>query len=69
MTRQAKELIMVLLGGAGALYVLWGIFATRPPASGVGNPISYTDWTAIGIGLGLVAVAALLGFLVKTKKA
>ena len=68
-TKAAKELIVVLLTGAGALYVLWGIVATRVVAGGMGQTVRATDWKAIGIGLGMVAVAALLGFLVKPKKA
>ncbi len=68
MTKAAKELIVVLLLGAGALYILWGTTATKPPIGGIGNPIHFTDWTAVGIGAGLVVVAALLGLLVKPKK-
>jgi hypothetical protein len=69
MNKGAKELIAVLLAGAGALYVLWGFTATREPIGGIGNPIKYTDWKAVGIGAGLVVLAAVLNFLVKPKKA
>ena len=69
MTKAAKELIIVLMVGAGALYILWGATATRPPVGGIGNPIHFTDWTAVGIGAGLIAIATLLGLLVKPKKA
>jgi hypothetical protein len=69
MTRAAKELVIVLMVGAGALYVLWGATATREPLGGIGAPIREADWTAIGIGLGLILLATLLGFLVKPKKA
>ena len=68
MTKAAKELIVVLLVGAGALYILWGMTATRPPVGGIGSPIHFTDWTATGIGAGLIVLAALLGFVVKPKK-
>jgi len=69
MTKAAKELIVVLLIGAGSLYGLWGATATRPPVGGIGAPIRDPDTTAIGIGIGLIVLAALLGFLVKPKKA
>ncbi len=69
MTKAAKEIIVVLMLGAGALYTLWGATHTRQQIGVVGPPIHDPDWTAIGIGLGLVAVAALLTFLVKPKKA
>jgi hypothetical protein len=69
MTRAAKELIVVLMVGASALYILWGATATKAPPGGIGSVIHKTDWTAIGIGLGVLAAAALIGFLVKPKKA
>jgi len=69
MTKAAKELIIILMVGAGALYVLWGATATREPLGGIGAPIREADWTAIGIGLGLFVLAALLGFFVKPRKA
>jgi hypothetical protein len=69
MTRASKELIIVLLVGAGALAILWGATATRQPLGGIGNPISDPNWKVMGAGLGAMAVSAILAFLVRTKKA
>ncbi|MCL2149635.1 MAG: hypothetical protein FWH51_01705 [Dehalococcoidia bacterium] len=69
MTKQAKELIAVLLAGAGTLYILWGATYTRQPLSGYGPSVRDPNWTAIGIGLGAIALATLVLFLVKPKKA
>ena len=69
MTRASKELLIVLLVGAGVLLLLWGATATREPLGGIGNPISDPNWTIIGTGLGAIAVSVILGFLVRTKKA
>jgi hypothetical protein len=60
---------VVLMVGAGLLYGLWGATATREPLGGIGAPIRDPDTTAIAIGIGLIVAAALLGFLVKPKKA
>ena len=68
-TKQVKELIAVLLAGAGALYILWGATYTRRPFGGIGPAIHETNWTAIGIGLGALAIAILLVVLVRPKKA
>lgn len=69
MTKQLKELITVLLVGAGALYILYGATHTKQLIAGYGTPVKDTDWTAIGIGLGAVVLAVLITFLVKPKKA
>ena len=56
MTKLAKELIIVMLTGAGTLAMLWGVFAKGTAMS-----------TAIGTGAGLIVVATAIGFLVKPK--
>ncbi len=65
MTKQAKELIIVLLSGAGVITAMWGAFATRQVGFVI---IQQADWKVIWIGAGLVVVAVLLGILLKTKK-
>jgi hypothetical protein len=65
-TKAAKELIMVLLTGAGVFYILWGIFATRS-VPGLTTTISETDWKAIGIGSGILVLTVLMGFFVRGK--
>ncbi len=69
MTKQLKELIAVLLVGAGALYILWGATFTRLQYGTYGPAIREPRWTSIGIGIGMIVVAALLVVLVKPKKA
>jgi hypothetical protein len=69
MTKALKELVIVLVSGAGALYVLWGATFMQQPIGDIGPSFHQPDWTAIGIGLGLIAVAVLMGFFVKPKKA
>jgi hypothetical protein len=65
MTKNAKELIIVLLAGAGAITAMWGLFATRQ----VGFVIIHEyNWQVVGIGAGLLVLAVLLGFLLKAKK-
>jgi len=64
MTRNAKELIIVLLSGAGVIAIMWGSFATREVGFTV---VHQPNWTAIGIGIGAVVVCILLGILVKTR--
>ncbi len=66
MTRAAKEVILVLLAGAGVFYILWGAFATKP-VPGTTTAIAATDWKAIGIGLGILVLTAAFGFLVRPK--
>lgn len=69
MTKQLKELITVLLVGAGALYTLWGATRTRRMYGSYGDIIREPNWMAVGIGLGIVALAVLIAVLVRTKKA
>jgi len=69
MTKQIKELIAVLLVGAGALYILWGATYTRQLIAGFGPTIHDPDWTAVGIGAGAIVLAVLITVLVKPKKA
>lgn len=64
MSKLAKELIIVVLSGAGAMFALWGAFATKMVAT---TTVHYYDWKTIGIGLGLIVVAAVIGFLVRPK--
>ena len=71
MTKQIRELIAVLLAGAGALYVLWGTTHTKRVLGGIGAPVSDPDGKAIGIGVGMIVLAALIvlvTLLVKPKK-
>jgi len=65
MTENGKELIVVLLAGAGVITAMWGAFATRQVGFVI---IHQPDWKVVGIGAGLLALAVLLGFLLKTKK-
>ncbi len=64
MNKNTKELIIVLLTGAGTIAAMWGAFATKQIT---GITVSQPEWRAIGIGAGLIAVAAAIGFLVKAK--
>jgi hypothetical protein len=65
MTKNGKELIVVLLAGAGVITAMWGYFATRQVGFVI---IHQSDWKVVGIGAGLLALAVLLGILLKTKK-
>ena len=69
MTKQAKELIAVLLVGAGALSILWGATYTRQLLGGYGPDIHDPQWVAIGIGIGAIVVAVLTVVFIRTKKA
>lgn len=60
MTKQIRELIAVLLIGAGSLYILWGATHTKRVLGGIGAPIRDPDGKAIGIGVGLIVLAVLI---------
>jgi uncharacterized integral membrane protein len=64
MAKNTKELIVVLLAGAGTIAIMWGAFATKQVT---GIIVRQPEWKAIGIGAGVLVIAALIGFLVKAK--
>jgi uncharacterized integral membrane protein len=64
MAKNTKELIVVLLAGAGTIAAMWGAFATKQVT---GIIVNQPEWKAIGIGAGLIVIAAVVGFLVKAK--
>ncbi len=64
MNKTLKEFIMIILAGAGILYVIWGSFATRTIGA---VTLREPDWKAIGIGGGLIVVSVALGLLVRAK--
>ena len=64
MAKNAKELIIVYLTGAGVIAAMWGGFATREVGF---TTIHEPNWTVIGIGLGALVVALLIGIFVKTR--
>jgi len=66
MTKAFKELVVVLLAGAGIMFTIWGAFATGLDGIRV---ISQPEWPAIFTGIGLLLAAAALALLVKTKRA
>jgi uncharacterized integral membrane protein len=64
MSKNAKELVVVLLAGAGTITAMWGAFATEQIT---GITVYRPEWPAIITGIALIAVAASIGFLVKSK--
>ncbi len=70
MTKAVKELMIVYLVGAGVLTVLWGLLH-QVNTSMIPNQVTLVGramWSAVGAGAGLIAVGAVLSFLIKPAK-